>query len=134
MNPRAEVVNRLLTLMDGVGKGMQDVVIVAATNHPEQVDEALLRAGRFTEKILFAPPSTRSITAAIGQWLASKKVGMPFAEVEALAKRLEGTSIAAAEGVLQHALNAAVHRALQERAEVRITPGDLDAAIRVVAP
>lgn len=134
MNPRPEVVNRLLTLMDSVEQRMQDVVIVAATNHPEQIDEALLRAGRFTEKILFAPPSVHSIAVATGRWLASKNLNMPVAEVEALARRLEGTSIATVEGVLQHALNSAVHRALQEKAAVQIMPSDLDSAIRVVAP
>ena len=134
INPRPELVNRLLTLMDGVGHRMQDVVLVAATNHPDQVDEALLRAGRFTEKIHFAPPTADGVALAIGRWLAAKRLSMPVAQVDALAARLEGTSLAAVEGVLQHSLNAAVHRALQSQTAVQITWDDVEGAIRVVAP
>ena len=45
-----DAVNALLTELSGVGD-MGDVLVVAATNRPEALDEALLRPGRFDDHI-----------------------------------------------------------------------------------
>lgn len=47
------VTNKMLTLMDGAGGRVKDVLFIAATNHPDLIDPAMLRAGRFTEKVPF---------------------------------------------------------------------------------
>jgi len=49
------VVAQLLTLMDGFDAD-QNVVVVAATNRPQDIDRALLRPGRFDWKIHFPRP------------------------------------------------------------------------------
>ena len=49
------VVNQLLTSMDGL-ESMEGVVVVGATNRPDIIDAALLRAGRFDKLILIEPP------------------------------------------------------------------------------
>lgn len=46
---------QLLTEMDGV-EGLKEVVIIAATNRPEILDEALTRPGRFDHLIYIGPP------------------------------------------------------------------------------
>src|SRR5262249_1394578 len=43
-------INALLAAMDGFESG-QGVVVIAATNRPEDLDEALLRPGRFDRKV-----------------------------------------------------------------------------------
>lgn len=50
------VVAQLLTLMDGF-RPDQNVVVVAATNRPQDIDRALLRPGRFDWKIHFPLPT-----------------------------------------------------------------------------
>jgi len=50
------VVAQLLTLMDGL-KSRGQVVVMAATNRPEDVDEALRRPGRFDRELKINPPS-----------------------------------------------------------------------------
>lgn len=49
------IVAQLLTLMDGLKKRGQ-VVVMAATNRPDDIDEALRRSGRFDREIKINPP------------------------------------------------------------------------------
>ena len=53
--------------MPGVRIRMKDVVFVATANNPDQIDPALLRAGRFTENGELAPPASHQILRAIAQ-------------------------------------------------------------------
>ena len=48
------IVNQLLTSLDGI-EVLQGVVVIAATNRPDIIDNALLRAGRF-DKLVYIPP------------------------------------------------------------------------------
>eukprot|EP00055_Hartaetosiga_balthica_P015668 m.94458 g.94458 ORF g.94458 m.94458 type:complete len:104 (+) comp8922_c0_seq22:2722-3033(+) len=41
--------------MDGVNS-LQNVTVIAATNRPDLVDDALLRPGRFDRKVYVGPP------------------------------------------------------------------------------
>ena len=49
------IVNQLLTSMDGI-EVLQGVVVVGASNRPDILDSALLRAGRFDKMIYIPPP------------------------------------------------------------------------------
>ncbi len=49
------VVDTLLTEMDGL-KALKDVIVIAATNRPDILDPALMRAGRFDRIIEIPPP------------------------------------------------------------------------------
>ena len=52
---REQTLNQILTEMDGF-TGNEGVVVLAATNRPEILDAALLRAGRFDRRIVVNPP------------------------------------------------------------------------------
>ncbi|HNV86995.1 MAG TPA: AAA family ATPase, partial [Candidatus Omnitrophota bacterium] len=50
--------NQLLVEMDGLGASTENVIVIGATNAPEEVlDEALLRPGRFDRKVYIKKPS-----------------------------------------------------------------------------
>ena len=49
------LVAQLLTLMDGI-EPRQNLVVIAATNRPEAIDEALRRPGRFDREIVVGVP------------------------------------------------------------------------------
>tara|TARA_Y100000310_G_scaffold339280_1_gene431505 strand:- start:14601 stop:16883 length:2283 start_codon:yes stop_codon:yes gene_type:complete len=53
------VVNQLLSEMDGLEE-LNDVIVIAATNRPDIIDPALLRAGRFDRLILTKTPEKES--------------------------------------------------------------------------
>lgn len=52
---KEQTLNQLLAEMDGFDSS-QGVIMLAATNRPEILDPALLRAGRFDRQILLSPP------------------------------------------------------------------------------
>ncbi|MFX1245579.1 MAG: AAA family ATPase, partial [Promethearchaeota archaeon] len=49
------VISQFLTEVDGI-QGLQDIVVLAATNRPDLLDPALLRPGRFDRHILVPAP------------------------------------------------------------------------------
>jgi SpoVK/Ycf46/Vps4 family AAA+-type ATPase len=128
-----DLVNRLLVLMDGTEEKIKDVAIVAATNHPEQIDPALLRAGRFTEKVEFFPPPADQIPRAVSAWMRGKKADFEAGlDAFGVGDLLAGQTMANVEGVLQYALNRAIPRT-QKGQVVIVTKGDLESALSVVA-
>jgi transitional endoplasmic reticulum ATPase len=60
----APIVNVLLTEMDGVAAKNENLMVLAATNTPWRVDDALRRPGRF-DRILFVPPPDAPAREAI---------------------------------------------------------------------
>ena len=125
-----EATNTLLTMTEGVGQRVKDVVWFAATNHPDNIDAALLRGGRFTEKILLDLPSAEQIALHLQRWLAARSVrldeGFDAAE---LAQMIGTVSIANGEAVAQAALNRAVAR---RETPVVVRKADAEQAARLV--
>jgi transitional endoplasmic reticulum ATPase len=128
-----DLTNKLLSLMDGAEEKVADVVFIAATNHPEEVDPALLRAGRFTEKVFFSPPAADAVPRFIADWIKKKKLAIePGLDVFDIAAMLQGQTIATIEGALQYAVNRAIHRQGYE-GSVTLTADDVRHATEVVA-
>jgi transitional endoplasmic reticulum ATPase len=69
------LVAQLLTLLDGL-EPRQNLVVIAATNRPEALDEALRRPGRFDREIVVGVPDERGRR----EILAIHTRGMPLAE------------------------------------------------------
>ncbi len=59
------LVAQLLTLMDGL-EARANLVVIAATNRPEAIDEALRRPGRFDRKIVVGVPDERGRREILG--------------------------------------------------------------------
>jgi cell division protease FtsH len=55
VDEREQTLNQILTEMDGF-QGNDGVVVLAATNRPEILDQALLRPGRFDRRVSVGPP------------------------------------------------------------------------------
>jgi transitional endoplasmic reticulum ATPase len=127
--------NQLLVLMDGAGEAVKDVAVIAATNHLESIDPALLRSGRFTEKIYFAYPGRAELSQFITEWLDQRPPAVRWdCTTHGLVQALLGWSIPDAEGVLQYALNTAISRqdAVGTGRAVRVLETDVADALRVV--
>lgn len=69
------LVAQLLTLMDGL-EARANLVVIAATNRPEALDEALRRPGRFDREIIVGVPDERGRREILGIHTR----GMPIAE------------------------------------------------------
>ncbi|MDR2857444.1 MAG: CDC48 family AAA ATPase [Novosphingobium sp.] len=69
------LVAQLLTLMDGL-QARSNIVVIAATNRPDAIDEALRRPGRFDREIIIGVPDESGRREIIGIHTR----GMPLAE------------------------------------------------------
>ncbi|MCD6142335.1 MAG: ATPase [Thermoplasmata archaeon] len=110
------VVNQLLTSMDGI-EGMEDVVIIGATNRPDIIDPSFLRPGRFDELILVGQPDEK----ARKEIFKIHMKDMPIAkdvDVSELAEMSEGYAGADIEAVCREAAMTAL-REDRDTKEVR---------------
>lgn len=85
-----KVVNQLLTSMDGL-ESLEGVMVLGATNRPDMIDPALLRAGRF-DRLLFIPVPDRDSRLGI---LRVHTKRMPLSRdvsLKEMAEELEGYS------------------------------------------
>jgi cell division protease FtsH len=103
---RESTLNALLVEMDGFGKD-SNVIVIAATNRPDVLDSALLRAGRFDRQVMVAPPDRKGRTHLLELYTASRRVA-PDVDFVGLARRMPGlTGADIANLVNQAALEAA---------------------------
>jgi cell division protease FtsH len=85
---REQTLNQLLIEMDGFDAGT-GIVIMAATNRPEILDKALLRAGRFDRQVLLDRPDVRGREAILRVHV--KKVQLaPDVDLKVVAQRTPG--------------------------------------------
>ncbi|MFF3176123.1 ATP-binding protein [Streptomyces sp. NPDC057900] len=127
------VVNQLLSELDGIDSAANEgVFVLAATNVPWDVDNALRRPGRLDRTILVLPPDGPAREAILRYHLRDRPI--ENVDVGKLAKITEGLSGAD----LAHVCEAAAERALLDSARsgnVRmINMKDLLAAAKEVVP
>lgn len=126
------VVNQLLQEMDGVGSDNDGVFILAATNHPWDVDAALLRPGRFDRVVLVTPPDAEARAAILKSALKDRPIaGIDLGRIVAATQGFTGAD-------LSHLVASAAERAMSASiasGEIRpIGMGDLRAAQSEVKP
>lgn len=93
------MVNGLLTLIDSLS-ATEGVVLIAATNDPERVDPAVVRAGRFDRHIRVGRPIRSSITAMLS---AAVAVDIPEPDLDRVSEQLVGLSGAEIAALLREA-------------------------------
>ncbi|WP_313662327.1 AAA family ATPase [Cellulosimicrobium cellulans] len=126
------VVNQLLQEMDGIGSDNDGLFVLGATNHPWDVDTALLRPGRFDRVVLVLPPDEPAREAILRHHLAGRPVA--GIDLRSVVQRTDGFSGAD----LEHLAATAAEKAMMDSiasGQVRpITMADLDAALADVRP
>lgn len=119
---REQTLNQLLVEMDGMEENT-GVVVIAATNRPDVLDPALLRAGRFDRQITVSLPDRKGREAILKVHARNKHFAADI-DLGALAKRTPGFSGADLENVLNESAIMAVRHD-----ETEITMADIDEAI-----
>ncbi len=120
------LVAQLLTLMDGL-EARANLVVIAATNRPEAIDEALRRPGRFDREIVVGVPDERGRREILGIHTR----GMPLGErvdLEELARTTFGFVGADLSALTREAAIEAVRRIMPQLnlSERTIPPEVLD--------
>lgn len=89
------IVNQLLADMDSIGSDNEGVFVLAATNHPWDVDSALRRPGRFDRVLLVLPPDRPAREAIIRLHLRERPVGdVDVASIAAKTDDFSGADLA----------------------------------------
>ncbi|MDP6704237.1 MAG: CDC48 family AAA ATPase [archaeon] len=123
------VVNQILTEIDGM-EGLENVVVIAATNRPDIVDPGLLRPGRFDRHILTPLPDEES----------RKKIfkihtkDMPLSKdvkIAKLAEMTEGYVGADIEALCREAAMLALRKTMKAK---EVNSGNFEEAIKAIRP
>ncbi|KAK5780370.1 hypothetical protein RI543_002126 [Arxiozyma heterogenica] len=106
------VLTTLLNEIDGVEE-LNGVVIVAATNRPDEIDPALLRPGRLDRHIYVAPPDFEARLQILKNCTKKFNIEQTGIDLEDLAKRTDGCSGAEVVLLCQEAGLAAIMENLE---------------------
>ncbi|CCQ32375.1 Cell division cycle protein [Halorhabdus tiamatea SARL4B] len=107
------VVSQLLTELDAAGDD-PNLVVVAATNRRDALDDALLRPGRLETHVEVPAPDRDARQAVLDVHTAAKPLG-PNVDVEGIAAETEGFSGADLDAVVRAASMRAIRRVAADR-------------------
>lgn len=126
------VVNQFLYELDGVGSQNDGVFTIGATNHPWDVDEALLRPGRLGRLVLVTPPDLEAREEILRTHLKRRPLG--DIDFHKIAKSSEGMSGADLAAVCTTAAEDVLERSIADGKSHLIVTNDLKHALRAVKP
>ena len=109
---REQTLNQLLVEMDGFSDN-EGVIILAATNRPDVLDKALLRAGRFDRQIVVGSPDVKAREQILEVHARKKKLSDDV-DLKVIAKNTSGFAGADLENVLNEAALLAARRNYKE--------------------
>jgi len=109
---REQTLNQLLTEMDGFETNT-GIIVIAATNRPDVLDQALMRPGRFDRQIVIDRPDYQG-RLEIMQVHARGKTLSKDVDLEKIARRTPGFTGADLENLLNEAAILAARRNLTE--------------------
>ena len=126
------VVNQLLAELDSVGADNEGVFVLAATNHPWDIDAALRRPGRLDRTLLVLPPDLPARDAILR--LHSQDRPLEGVDFAALAAKTEDYSGADLSHLCESAAELALEDALASGKIRSINGGDFKRALKDVRP
>jgi transitional endoplasmic reticulum ATPase len=105
-NVGERVVSQLLTELDGLEE-LEDVVVIATTNRPDLIDDALLRPGRLDRHVEVADPDTEARREIFEIHTRDRPLAADV-DLASLAERTDGLVGADIEAVCREAATRAV--------------------------
>jgi AAA+ superfamily predicted ATPase len=128
----APIVNVLLTEMDGVASKNESVMVLAATNTPWRVDDALRRPGRFDRILFVPPPDVPAREAILKIHLRDLPVEkLDLGKLAQMTGRFSGADLRAA---VERASEKAIYQEMQTGRPVKLTQSLLVEAIKGMRP
>lgn len=132
-NQKVGTVAQFLSLTDGLVKTTNCMLVLAATNKPWMLDEAVIRPGRLGTHIYVGPPDAAAREAIISLNMKDAPVaeGVSFQD---LAAKTEGYSGADMAELCDRAKRMALNRQLSTGKEESVSLDDFTSALQKVRP
>lgn len=121
---QTQMVNQFLEEISEINENEQDVVLVAATNRRDQIDDAMLRSGRLSVQIEVPPPGPQARVKIFDQHLDAPR-GADL-DPQQIAEQSSGLTAADMEQVATEAARSAMRR------DSDVTMDDIEDAIEQV--
>lgn len=126
-------VPQLLAEMDGFSKNRKEMVLViGATNNPWDIDEALMRPGRFDEKIYIAPPGLEARRKLFEISMKGRKISGKI-DYGYLARITEGFSGADIDYICRRVAEQAFRNAVEHGSAREIDQDQIEGIVRKTA-
>ncbi len=106
---RRECVNELLSILDGVQQ-QSKIMVIASTNHLNQIEKALLRPGRFGRQIKIDVPTAEAREDYIRRFEQKFKLTLADFDRERFVADTERLTLADLKGILEYALRHSIQR------------------------
>lgn len=116
------LINQFLTEMDGVTSSNENILIIASTNAPWEVDSALRRAGRFTNQIFLSSPDLEARESIFRLNTKERPIAedVDFKKLAELTEQYSGADIAAiCEDASEIPLGEAMSGGLKRRVQMQ---------------
>lgn len=126
-------INQLLSELDGISQNNDGVFVLAATNHPWDVDSALRRPGRFDRTVLVLPPDKPARQAILNSNLRGRPVDASL-DTDSIAKNTNEFSGADVAHLVESAAELAMEDSLSTGKVRSISQNDFKRALREVKP
>ena len=126
------VVNQLLQELDGVDANNEGVFVLGATNHPWDVDAALLRPGRFDRVLVVVPPDEPARLAILQHHVKGRPV--EGVDLRSIAAGTDGFSGADLAHLCETATENALEQSVQTGLVRPIAVANFQEAMRQVRP
>lgn len=126
------IVNQLLAELDGIKEDNEGIFLIAATNHPWDVDSALRRPGRLDRTLFVPPPDEPARLGVLNLALRDRPVAnLDLAKV---ARTTEGFSGADLTHVVESAAELAMAEAVKAGRVIPLSMNHLERALKDVKP
>ncbi|WP_426300248.1 tetratricopeptide repeat protein [Arthrobacter sp. R-11] len=127
-----QTVNQLLLELDSMGAQNDGLFVLAATNHPWDIDSALLRPGRLDRMLLVLPPDRPAREAILKHHFSSRPIA--GIDVKKIAARTENFSGADLEHVVTSAAEKAMMESLRKGSVQAISMSHVNEALKDIRP
>ena len=126
------LVDQVLQELDAIGSDNEGILVLAATNAPWDLDEALKRPGRF-DRLVFVPPPDRAAREEILTLHLGERPNEGI-DVQSLAKRTPLFSGADLRAVVERAVDAVIDEALDSGGDPPLAQRHFEQALRHFRP
>lgn len=132
-NRKIGVVTQFLMLADGLVENKNCLLLLAATNKPWSLDEAVVRPGRLGTHIYVGPPDAKARDAILTYNMREVPTA-PDVVLADIAAKTESYSGADLAEICDAAKMMAIKRQLNSQSPEHVTAADFDAALQRVKP